>query len=90
MTEIRGPGFEDRETMLVLNGPNLNLLGTREPGDYGSTTLPEIVDELRDLAGDAAPGLHLEHVQSNHEGALVDAIQQLGQPRSASSSTPAP
>ena len=64
--------------MLVLNGPNLNLLGTREPGVYGSTTLSEIVADVERLAGDADPPLRIEHVQSNHEGILVDAIQTLG------------
>lgn len=78
MSESVASDLEDRETILVLNGPNLNLLGMREPGHYGSTTLPEIVDGLRDLAATLAPGLHVEHLQSNHEGALVDAIQQVG------------
>jgi 3-dehydroquinate dehydratase-2 len=67
-----------RDYMLVLNGPNLNLLGTREPGVYGSTTLAEVVASLETLAGDANPPLRIEHVQSNHEGHLVDAIQTLG------------
>jgi 3-dehydroquinate dehydratase-2 len=67
-----------REYVLVLNGPNLNLLGSREPGIYGTATLPDIVDGLLALARDAVPPLELEHVQSNHEGALVDAIQELG------------
>jgi 3-dehydroquinate dehydratase-2 len=64
--------------VLVLNGPNLNLLGAREPGVYGSTTLTEIVDDLTRIAGTAHPPLAIRHVQSNHEGALVDAIQELG------------
>ncbi len=64
--------------MLVLNGPNLNLLGTREPGVYGSTTLAEIVADLETLALGADPPLRIEHVQSNHEGHLVDTIQTLG------------
>jgi 3-dehydroquinate dehydratase II len=68
--------------VLVLNGPNLNLLGTREPGVYGRTTLAEIVGGLKTLALSADPPLRIEHVQSNHEGHLVDAIQTLG-PRSA-------
>jgi 3-dehydroquinate dehydratase II len=68
----------EREYVLVLNGPNLNLLGSREPGVYGATTLAEIMDDLVACAHDADPPLELEHVQSNHEGALVDAIQQLG------------
>jgi 3-dehydroquinate dehydratase-2 len=59
--------------LLVLHGPNLNLLGEREPGLYGSTTLAEINEELRRRA--AAHGVALECFQSNHEGALVDRIQ---------------
>lgn len=61
---------------LVLHGPNLNLLGTREPDVYGATTLAEVNDALRQAA--AAAGLTLEIVQSNHEGVIVDAIQQVG------------
>jgi 3-dehydroquinate dehydratase-2 len=59
--------------ILVLHGPNLNLLGTREPGVYGSTTLQGINDALAALAAE----LHVElrTLQSNSEGALVDAIQ---------------
>ncbi len=71
-------GSIEGEHVLVLNGPNLNLLGTREPGVYGRTTLAEIVDDLETLAGGADPPLRIEHVQSNHEGHLVDAIQTLG------------
>ena len=64
--------------VLVLNGPNLNLLGTREPGIYGKTTLAEIVADLTTVALSANPPLRIEHVQSNHEGHLVDTIQTLG------------
>ena len=59
----------------VLNGPNLNLLGTREPTLYGSTTLPEIEARLRDVAREL--GVEIECAQHNGEGALVDAIQAL-------------
>jgi 3-dehydroquinate dehydratase-2 len=59
--------------ILVLHGPNLNLLGTREPEVYGSQTLAQIDAELSAIAADA--GASLTSFQSNHEGALVDRIQ---------------
>lgn len=59
-------------TILLLSGPNLNLLGEREPEQYGTTTLAELVDIAAKAA--AERGHTVEHVQSNHEGALVDAI----------------
>ena len=59
----------------VLNGPNLNLLGTREPSLYGKTTLPEIEARLRDVARELE--IEVECAQHNGEGALVDAIQAL-------------
>lgn len=62
--------------VLVLHGPNLNLLGTREPEVYGATTLAQIDDDLRQIAQEA--GVALESYQSNHEGALVDRIQAAG------------
>jgi 3-dehydroquinate dehydratase-2 len=58
--------------ILVLHGPNLNLLGTREPEVYGRTTLEEIDALLRDYA--RAHAIELRIVQSNHEGGLLDAI----------------
>lgn len=60
--------------VLVVNGPNLNLLGTREPAVYGRTTLPEIEARARALGREL--GLDVEFFQSNSEGALVDAIQE--------------
>ena len=62
--------------VLVINGPNLNLLGQREPGQYGSRTLDDILQELKAFAD--ACEIELDHVQSNSEGALVDAVQQAG------------
>lgn len=59
--------------ILVVNGPNLNLLGSREPSLYGSRTLPDIEDELRRAGQDA--GADVQCFQSNHEGALVDRVQ---------------
>jgi 3-dehydroquinate dehydratase-2 len=59
----------------VLNGPNLNLLGTREPAVYGSTTLPEIEARLRDVARELR--IDVECAQHNGEGELIDAIQAL-------------
>lgn len=60
--------------VLVISGPNLNLLGTREPETYGRTTLAEIETSLHALGRDL--GLEVETFQSNHEGAIVDRIQQ--------------
>lgn len=59
--------------ILVLHGPNLNLLGTREPEVYGAQTLAQIDAELGAIAADA--GASLSSFQSNHEGALVDRVQ---------------
>lgn len=61
-------------SLLLLHGPNLNLLGTREPEIYGSESLEDINSRLRDMA--TASGHELLSFQSNHEGALVDRIQQ--------------
>ncbi|MDD5676657.1 MAG: type II 3-dehydroquinate dehydratase [Kiritimatiellae bacterium] len=59
--------------ILVLNGPNLNMLGKREPALYGAETLDSIIQGLRKLAGTL--GVELEHMQSNEEGVLVSQIQ---------------
>lgn len=58
--------------VLLLNGPNLNLLGTRRPDVYGATTLDEVVQEVQRRATEL--GFHLVPFQSNSEGALIDAI----------------
>jgi len=60
-------------SVLVLNGPNLNLLGMRQPEIYGNTTLADIETMCRDHA--AKQGIALAFEQSNHEGGLIDAIQ---------------
>jgi 3-dehydroquinate dehydratase-2 len=59
-------------TIMLLSGPNLNLLGERQPEIYGTTTLAELEADARAAAADH--GYALEHLQSNHEGTLVDAI----------------
>jgi len=60
--------------ILVLNGPNLNLLGTREPDSYGTMTLEEVNSALEELAGELEA--ELRSLQSNHEGAMIDAIHE--------------
>lgn len=69
---------ENSPFILVLNGPNLNLLGTREPDHYGRTTLAGIIETLEADAAKAEPQVEIRHLQSNHEGVLVDAIQEHG------------
>ena len=60
----------------VFNGPNLNLLGQREPETYGRRSLSDIMRDLERFAGEC--GLQLDHMQTNSEGAMVDAIQKAG------------
>jgi 3-dehydroquinate dehydratase-2 len=60
--------------VLVLHGPNLNLLGTREPEVYGRETLADINRSLADLAAES--GVEISFFQSNHEGGLIDRIHQ--------------
>ena len=60
--------------ILVLNGPNINMLGIREPGIYGKNTFADLLALIEETA--KAEGLDIEQYQSNHEGDLVDKIQQ--------------
>jgi len=72
-TKSKASTRRDGKKILVLHGPNLNLLGTREPAIYGRETLADINDRLVAEAG--ASGAQLEAFQSNHEGALIDRVQ---------------
>lgn len=67
--------------LLLLNGPNLNLLGTREPGQYGAATLADVEALCRRTA--ERLGHTLESFQSNHEGALIDALHEAGRRQQA-------
>lgn len=60
--------------ILIINGPNLNLLGRREPGIYGNNTMESCLDNLRKLY----PGFDIEYFQSNHEGYIIDKIHETG------------
>lgn len=73
MSPARPSGAGARSTVVVLHGPNLNLLGVREPHIYGHTTLDQVNEELR-RRGEAL-GVAVETFQSNHEGALIDRVQ---------------
>jgi 3-dehydroquinate dehydratase II len=64
----------DRQPILLLSGPNLNLLGSREPQIYGTATLADHLDTARTVA--EAGGYAIEHLQANSEGPLVDAVHQ--------------
>jgi 3-dehydroquinate dehydratase-2 len=66
--------YTDRQNVLVIHGPNLNMLGLREPNIYGKQTLEEINAALK-LQAERLE-LHMETFQSNHEGSIVDKIQQ--------------
>lgn len=60
--------------ILILNGPNLNLIGTREPEIYGNVTMDEVIGHLREKYHD----IHLHYFQTNHEGAIIDKLQEVG------------
>lgn len=59
----------------VINGPNLNLLGTREPSIYGSVTLADVINDLKSIA--SSRGFAIRDFQSNSEGAIIDEIQKV-------------
>lgn len=61
-------------SILLINGPNLNLLGTREPQIYGSTTLPQVEATAKSLA--SSKNINLETFQSNHEGQIIDRLHE--------------
>ena len=67
---------KNKPKVMVIHGPNLNMLGKREPEIYGNTTLDQINAELERLA--MTLGIFVETFQSNHEGAIVDKIQEAG------------
>ena len=69
------------KTVLILNGPNLNLLGTREPGIYGATTLADVEAMCREVA--ARHELAVDFRQSNHEGVLLDSLHEAGRAHKA-------
>lgn len=66
--------IDQMKQILILNGPNLNLLGKRQPEVYGSQSFDEYLDLLRPQF----PTLHITYFQSNHEGALIDKIHEVG------------
>ncbi|KIW42421.1 3-dehydroquinate dehydratase, type II [Exophiala oligosperma] len=73
------PSSPSPRKVLLINGPNLNLLGTREPGIYGSTTLSDIVENVKSRA--QSMGITIVPFQSNHEGAIVDFLHSHFSPR---------
>jgi 3-dehydroquinate dehydratase-2 len=67
-----------RPIVLLLNGPNLNTLGMREPHLYGSTTLDQLVSQIEQEAAAGTPAIEIRHKQSNHEGELLDFLHEHG------------
>lgn len=63
--------------LLILNGPNLNMTGRRETAVYGTRSLDEIVESLKEYA--SVKSVETAHMQSNHEGVLIDALQKAGE-----------
>lgn len=70
--------MEQAPFILLINGPNLNMLGTREPGLYGSTTLEWIVEQVSTAARAGIPAFDVKAFQSNHEGEILDILQRHG------------
>jgi 3-dehydroquinate dehydratase-2 len=68
----------NKPVILVLNGPNLNTLGMREPHLYGAETLADLIAKLERDAAQGTPVVEIRHFQSNHEGALLDFLHEHG------------
>lgn len=71
--------MEQAPLILLINGPNLNLLGMREPGLYGPVTLSAVVAQVTATAAASDPALNVLAFQSNHEGAIIDHLHEHGQ-----------
>jgi 3-dehydroquinate dehydratase II len=69
---------EQQRTILVINGPNLNMLGTRQPGIYGHRTLEDMMTRLRDIAESGSPALEIHAFQSNIEGEIINELHSAG------------
>ena len=75
MVKLRSNNLGEKMKILVINGPNINMLGTREPEIYGSTTMEDINKELVEYSKTIDENIEFEFFQSNHEGDIVDKIQ---------------
>jgi 3-dehydroquinate dehydratase II len=69
---------DQKQTILVINGPNLNMLGTRQPEIYGNRTLADMMTRLREIAESGSPALELQTFQSNIEGEIINELHQTG------------